>query len=64
MKIKLSSERCIASGACVLECPEVFQQDDIGMVVVIEPNPGAKLLDAVRRAAAACPASVIELTEE
>jgi ferredoxin len=63
MKIKLSKERCIASGACVLECPEIFQQDDIGMVVVTESNPRAELHDAVRRATAACPASVIDLEE-
>lgn len=63
MKVIVHADHCIASGACVLECPQVFQQDDIGMVVVLDEEPGPELHDAVRRAMAACPAAVIEISE-
>lgn len=63
MKVIVHTDHCIASGACVLECPEVFQQDDTGLVVVLDDQPEAALHDAVRRAMAACPAAVIELQD-
>jgi len=63
MKVVIHRDRCIASGACVLECPEVFQQDDDGMVVMAQENPSPELHQKVRQAIAACPAAVIELEE-
>ena len=63
MKVIVHSDHCIASGACVLDCPEVFQQDDSGLVVVVQEEPPEELHDAVRRAMAACPAAVIEIVE-
>lgn len=63
MKIIVHADHCIASGACVLECPQVFQQDDTGMVTVLIEEPGPELHEAVRRAMAVCPAAVIELEE-
>lgn len=63
MKIVVHADHCIASGACVLECPEVFQQDDTGLVVVVQEEPDPELHDAARRAMAACPAAVIEIIE-
>ncbi|MEP6785236.1 MAG: ferredoxin [Sphingomonadales bacterium] len=63
MKVVVHNDHCIASGACVLECPEVFQQDDTGLVVVLQEEPEAALHEAVRRAMAACPAAVIEIEE-
>ena len=64
MKIKLHTEFCIASGACVLECPEVFGQDDDGQVVLINPDPSADLYMKVRKAASVCPVTVIEIIED
>lgn len=63
MKVIVHTDHCIASGACVLECPQVFQQDEDGMVVVLQENPPPELHEAVRSAMAACPAAVIELSE-
>ena len=63
MKVIVHTDHCIASGACVLECPQVFQQDDTGLVVVLDDEPAPELHDAVRRAMAACPAAVIELSD-
>lgn len=60
MKVTIYAERCMASGACVLACPEVFAQDENGIVVLLDPEPGSGLAAAVEDAVAACPAEVIE----
>jgi ferredoxin len=63
MKVVVHTDHCIASGACVLECPQVFQQDETGLVIVVNEEPPAELHGAVRSAMAACPAAVIEIVE-
>jgi ferredoxin len=59
MRILLDQEKCIASGNCVLECPEVFGQDDDGIVMLLQPSLPEELYDSVRAAERACPAAVI-----
>jgi ferredoxin len=61
--IKLHTDYCIASGACVLEAPEVFALDDDGVVSQIGDEPTEELWPKVRRAAAVCPVAVIEIVE-
>jgi ferredoxin len=63
MKVTIDVDVCIASGACVLACPEVFQQDEEGLVVLVQDEPGAELHEAVLEAMAACPAAVIQVEE-
>lgn len=63
MRIKVHTERCISSGACLIEAPRLFAQDESGLVVVLIPEPAASDQAAARAAAAACPAAVIELEE-
>ncbi len=64
MKIHAESDACISSGSCVLECPEVFALDpDEGIVMLLTDEPSAELHEAVRNAAAACPAGVITIDE-
>jgi ferredoxin len=62
--INLQTDFCIASGACVLECPEVFELDDDGLVSQIDANPAAELWPKIRRAGAVCPVGVIEIIED
>lgn len=57
-------DKCTACGACVLECPEVFDQDDEGIVVLLEDGLPAALSDSVEEAADACPSAVIEVTRQ
>ena len=63
MKVTVDVDVCIASGACVLACPKVFVQDEDGLVVLLDDEPGSELHEAVREAMAACPAAVIEIEE-
>jgi len=59
VKISVDSDKCIASGACVLAAPEVFDQDDDGIVVILNESPGPELQESVLAAIRACPAAVI-----
>lgn len=61
MHISVDDGKCIASGACVLACPEVFDQDDEGVVVLLDETPAAALHDRVRMAVMDCPAAVISV---
>lgn len=59
MRIVIDEDKCIASGSCVLECPEVFGQDEDGIVVVLQERPPKELHEGVEAAIRACPAAVI-----
>ncbi|HEV7323600.1 MAG TPA: ferredoxin [Bosea sp. (in: a-proteobacteria)] len=64
MRIVVDTDHCIASGACVLECPDVFGQEDSGLVTLLQDTLPQHLLDAVNRAMAACPSAVIEIQDD
>jgi ferredoxin len=64
MKVVVDDDVCVASGSCVLACPNVFEQDDVGMVVLLEPSPGLPDHDDVRHAASVCPVAAIDIVEE
>lgn len=55
-------ERCISGGRCMASAPEVFDQDDDGIVLVLRPEPGPELERAVRQAAFLCPARAVRVT--
>jgi ferredoxin len=64
MKVTVDRDKCVASGQCVLAAAEVFDQDeDDGVVILLNEAPSPDQYDAVRLAAQMCPASVIEVTE-
>jgi ferredoxin len=59
MKINVDRFACCGAGQCVLVAPEVFDQDDDGIVVVLQESPGDDLGDAVNEAVSMCPTGVI-----
>lgn len=62
MQITIDEAKCCGAGQCVLVAPDVFdQRDDDGVVILLDPAPPAGLFDAVREAAAVCPAAAIEV---
>lgn len=64
MEISLDIDKCCGAGQCVLAAPEVFdQREDDGVVVLLDTDPAQEQLDAVREAAAVCPAAVIGVRE-
>jgi ferredoxin len=64
MLVEINADKCIGSGACVIACPEVFAQDEGGVVILLEASPPPEVQDGVREAVRACPAEVITVDEE
>lgn len=63
MKISVDTEACVASGSCVLACPNLFDQDDLGTVVLLRDSPTPEDEAGARTAAGACPVGAIDLDE-
>ncbi|MEU5950685.1 ferredoxin [Streptomyces sp. NPDC047525] len=64
MKITVDHEKCCAAGQCAMLAPDVFdQREEDGLAVVLRPEPDPALYDAVREAAAFCPAAAIRAEE-
>ncbi len=64
MRVHVDQEKCCGAGSCVLSAPDVFdQRDEDGIVVVLDAQPPAELHEAVREAAAICPAAAILLEQ-
>ena len=65
MKITALTNRCIASGACVLAAREVFsQRESDGVVELLQERPSLDQLQKVQQAVAACPSQVFVMEEE
>jgi ferredoxin len=63
MRVKVEQDKCITSGQCVLVAPEVFDQDDDGLVILLQESPSEDLAEGVREAQALCPARLIHIAE-
>jgi ferredoxin len=62
MQVTIDVERCCSAGHCTVIAPGVFDQnDDDGVVVLLDPRPPASLQTAVRNAARRCPSQAISL---
>ncbi|WP_406724500.1 ferredoxin [Streptomyces sp. GD-15H] len=62
MLVSVEVEKCTACGVCVLECPDVFDQDDEGIVVLLDSSPPEDRAAAVEDAAEGCPSAVIKVS--
>jgi len=64
MRISIDADKCVAVGVCALAAPEVFDQnEDDGVVVLLDATPGPEQYDAVQEAIIRCPAAVIRLEQ-
>ncbi|MEW1724237.1 ferredoxin [Streptomyces sp. NPDC093109] len=76
MRISVDTERCVGAGQCVLTAPDVFDQSDDGLVVVLaDPADGPAdgpadeamreaVREAVRLAGSVCPSGAITVRED
>lgn len=63
MRISVTQDACIGAGQCALVAPELFDQDDEGIVISLTPEvPEGQEVHA-RKAASLCPARAIQLIE-
>ena len=64
MKVSVEADKCVAAGHCVLAAADVFDQnEDDGVVIVLDDEPAPEHHDAVRQAAQLCPAAAIRVSE-
>ena len=63
MRVIVDVEKCCGAGQCVLLAPKVFDQQDDGIVLLLDAAPPAELHACVREAASVCPASAIQIDE-
>jgi len=62
-KVHVDEDLCIGAGQCVLAAPKIFDQDEQGLVVLLDAHPPSELHDAARKAAKLCPARAITILE-
>jgi ferredoxin len=58
-RVVVDRERCMSTGVCELEAPEVFELDADGILQVRQPPDVATVETAVR----ACPTGALELVD-
>lgn len=63
MKISVDEDKCCGAGTCVMLAPEVFDQRDDAIVILLDAEPPAQLHATVREAANVCPAAAIKVDE-
>lgn len=61
MRIAIDEEMCTGHGRCYVLVPELFDSDDVGHGVVIQPDVPPDLEERARVAAASCPERAIHL---
>ncbi|MEU2834743.1 ferredoxin [Streptomyces lavendulae] len=63
LRVDVSPRLCCGAGMCALLAPEVFDQSDQGVVLLLDAHPPAAARTAVREAADQCPCAAITLHE-
>ena len=64
MKIKIHAGRCVGAGQCELFSPSLFRQDDdTGLVTVLNETPPEAERAAAEAAVHACPTKTIYLED-
>ncbi|MFI6684023.1 ferredoxin [Streptomyces sp. NPDC050485] len=63
MEVSADRNVCIGAGLCALTAPDVFDQDDDGLVEVLMPDPGVGHQAAARRASSLCPSGAVRTAE-
>ena len=63
MRVTADRNVCVGAGMCALTAPEVFDQDDDGIVTVLRPTPEDGEEAAAREAGHLCPSGAVQITE-
>jgi ferredoxin len=61
--ISVDTTACVGAGQCALVAGDVFDQDDDGIVVLLDESPDQAGLASAHRAASLCPARAIAVED-
>lgn len=61
MRILLDESACTSIGMCESLAPDVFELDDAGLLLVLDPEPDAARRAEVASACEACPNSALTI---
>ena len=61
MKVSADRELCIQAGNCVMVARDVFDQDDDGIVVILQEDVDGEQAARAGEAVTLCPASALRL---
>ena len=64
LRVIADQTRCCGAGLCAQDLPQVFDQGDDAVVVVLDENPPDELADRLDDVAFACPSGAIRLVRE
>jgi ferredoxin len=64
MRIHTDTGVCIGAGNCVRTAPDLFDQDDEGIVKLLNAEPDPTRDDAAREAEELCPSGAISISED
>jgi ferredoxin len=64
MRIKADTGVCVGAGQCVLTEPDVFDQDDDGIVVLLAEELDGQAAARAREAVDVCPSRALAIVEE
>ncbi len=63
MQITVNTSACVGAGQCVMTAEDLFDQDDDGIVMLLDDSPDSSHEAGARRAASLCPARAIKVTD-
>ncbi|MDJ1134287.1 ferredoxin [Streptomyces iconiensis] len=63
MRVTADRDICVGAGMCVLTAPEVFDQDDDGLVTVLVSEPDDDAAPAALEAGTLCPSGAVRIIE-
>ena len=64
VRISVDTGTCVGAAQCVLAAEDLFDQDDDGIVTLLNANPEGEAVKAARVAAESCPSRSITLHED
>ncbi|MCT2585814.1 ferredoxin [Actinophytocola sp. S1-96] len=61
MRVSVDRSRCCGAGLCAQDLPDVFDQGDDAVVVLLDEHPADELADDLDDVAFACPSGAIRV---
>lgn len=63
MRITTNTDVCVGAGMCALTAPDIFDQDDDGLVMLLTPSPPEELREAINEAVLLCPSGALSVRQ-